>query len=810
MDRKKQKTMPAPQEADLSIVVTTAGSADATGRDILTVQQFIDTCTRLQPVRAAEQRDSDLCVTALVEYLIVDGEVIKLSLVDGRWAALYVRVSDDAQRSAKSGKTVADGFSEEEQLHRGVRYLISKRFSWKVYSDCGISGDYPVDDDGLVRRLLQGRAARYRKIYTRTLLDETSILRRTAAELLSMNAYLDRQCGKILQSNVSEEQIYEADDLTVRQRIRLRGRPRKHVFFRQAYTQLWQDIEQDKVHMIAVSDRSRLNRAADLETEFLQRISQHGVRLHGLIEDLSTLDVSDPLRKGTTYLLASVNEYRLEELAGHSFRGRIQAMAEGNTSGRLPWWLRRTKEGKSELIPGADEIVRQIVSLYLSGLGFAAVATRLDEENVRVDGKRLTSRQIKYMLDSDALVGVQWQLGLAWDIFPPVLDAETLEDLRGKRDRRTDALKNLHETEQWADHLFTGLLHCCCGARLIFNAARKTDKEKGRGGYYRCLTRNAQETEDSTHAWINEDTLDAFLSEILRHNPNLLTGEFACELSDPISQSTAQRSLLQEEWTQAKRVFDAEEKLARGRAEELVEGMGIKTGAPGFRDAVSGIVKGLMGEKQEALDTLRRDIDGLSGQISDDRRKRELTASVQRLQGWDALDNTTRNRLLRTIFARVTVFPMDKGGYLSFQLSSLDVALPPVKMRRLKAKQIVLPTAKEWIGDMLRYATDPDWVTRPEQQMTSRTMRPFNTYLKVARTEASAIGALAARLYADKEFPARVYYKPRVCEYIRLKGCSEEEIALLDEMWQRYAKAEVSRREARQLGEPSPLPDEQA
>ncbi len=796
--------MLAQEEPDVHIVARTAASVASSTRDILTVQQFIDLCTRLQPVRAAEDKDSGLCVTALIEYLIVDGEVIKLSLIDGRWAALYVRVSDDGQRSSKSGKAVADGFSEDEQLERGVRYFISKKQAFKVYSDCGISGDYPIDDDNLIRRLLQGRAARYRKIYTRTLLDETSLLRRSEAEIASMNAYVDGQCAKILQSNVSEEEIYTSDELGVRQKLRLKGRPRKHVFFRQGYSQLWQDIEQDKVHTIAASDRSRLNRAADLETEFLQRISQHNVRLHGLIEDMSTLDVSDPLRKGTTYLLASVNEYRLEELAGHSFRGKIQGLADGNTSGRLPWWLQRTRTGKAEIIPGADDIARKMVNLYLSGLGYAAIATRLDKDNVRVGGKRITSRQVAYMLDSDALIGIQWQLGLAWCIFPALLDEETLQDLRCKRNKRAHAIKNLHETAQWADHLFTGILNCCCGARLIYNAPRKSDKEKGRGGYYRCLTRNTQEGDDSTHAWINEDTLDAFLSEILRHNPNLLTGEFGSDLGDPLSQSTARRSLLQEQLAQAERGFVEQEKEAKIKAEQLAVGMGLHVGAPGFKEAVSGIVKGLMGEKQVELDTLRHEIDDLSGQISDDRRKRELAASVQRLQGWDNLDNITRNRLLRTIFERISIYPMSRGGYLDIKLAGIDVHLPPAKMRRMKAKQIALPTPKEWLTDMLRYAADPEWLTHTEMKMNSRTMRPFNAFLKTIRNENCPIGGLAARLCADAGFPQRVYYKPRVEAYMRQQGASEEEVALLNEMWERYVEAELSRREAKQVEESTP------
>ena len=136
---------------------------------------------------------------------------------------------------------------------------------------------------------------------------------------------------------------------------------------------------------------------------------------------------------------------------------------------------------------------------------------------------------------------------------------------------------------------------------------------------------------------------------------------------------------------------------------------------------------------------------------------------------------------------------MSKGGYLSLELSGLDVHLPPVKMRRLKAKQITLPTATEWIADMMCYAADPEWLTRMETRMTSKTMRPFNTFLKMVKGEDSDAGKLAARLYADPTFPERVYYKQRVQGYMRDKGGTDREIALLDALWERYLEAKLMR-----------------
>jgi len=41
-----------------------------------------------------------------------------------------------------------------------------------------------------------------------------------------------------------------------------------------------------------------------------------------------------------------------------------------------------------------------------------------------------------------------------------------------------------------------------------------------------------------------------------------------------------------------------------------------------------------------------------------------------------------------------------RGGYLEIWLAGVDVALPPVKMRRGAGKTVLLPTPAEWIADM--------------------------------------------------------------------------------------------------------------
>ena len=156
------------------------GGATETG-GAMTLEQLLALCVRLQPVEAARREDSDLCVTPLITRLIVDGELVDLTLKNGRWGAGYPRVSGEVQRAAGStaGKTArkgrqrkstqqvmqmqqrvvtgpeeasdflpkvkgtADGYSEEEQLVRQIRHFVRQGLAFKIYSDCGLTRRVP-------------------------------------------------------------------------------------------------------------------------------------------------------------------------------------------------------------------------------------------------------------------------------------------------------------------------------------------------------------------------------------------------------------------------------------------------------------------------------------------------------------------------------------------------------------------------------------------------------------------------------------------------------------------------------------------
>lgn len=843
---------------------------------VMTLEQLVQLCVRLQPAEAAARGDSALCVTPLITHLIVDGKVVELHLKNGRWGAGYTRVSGEVQRAAESAagkpkrkaghrrstqqvvdgdaasdragkaKGVADGYSEEEQITRQIRHFLRKGLAFKIYSDCGLTGEFPTNDPRLIRRLLEGKAARYRKIYERTLLDETSLLRRTPREIASMRDYLERRVATIKDGLVTDNEFADDGDGPEGAR-RGPGRPRNRVYFRQAFTQLWEDIPSDLVCEVAVSDRSRLCRSADLESEFLVLLSAHGTRLIGLIEDLSTLDVSDPLKKGFAYLIASVNEYRLEETAGHSFRGLLQLLESGHPHGRPPWWLVRDAEGRAVEMPEYVRYARRVADLYLAGLGVSAIETRLHQEGVVVGGQPLTTRMIRYVLESDATSGVHWQFGRAWEIFPRLLPEETVAELRERRQSRRDILiPQFGERvpgRTAPNHVFTGLLRCACGRTLRYSHPTQKRTEGGIG-YYFCPSPHKR-AKGQWHAWVNEDKLGAFLGELLGENPHLISAAIDTG-ADRTAALAARRVLLEARLQKARADYAVKLGEAQSQAARTALSAGIGEGYSGFAGVVAEICQALLEGEREELTRLEAEMAQVSAETHREQQASRVLGVVERLRGVTQLsgigvgksqrsakgqrgaegegtaksngsdqggmDVLTCNVLLKAVFSEITVHPLvpknrnvltDAApgeervphGCLVMRLVGVETPLPPVRMRRGPRKETRLPTVEEWITDMFALAPVEE---APSPVPNARERLAFHSVLKSFSVTKGfqadmPIGLLACRILSDRDFPRRLKGRDMIAAYVIGNVLYDDVREHLDAVWEHYIGAECER-----------------
>lgn len=729
---------------------------------VLTLEQLVQHCLRMRPSEAARRGDSTLCVTPLITHLIIEGQTYELALKEERWGALNVRVSSEIQRSAlshpnknqldqeqpeqpsakrsnnktsKSRKRAAkqDGYSEEEQIVRGIRHFVRAGQAFKVYSDAGVTGEYPNNDPALIKRLLGKKAARYERIFRLTLLDETSRSWWTPEQITQLEDYLASTVAGIRRGHVNQDYLISgkiaaggapgeavepkgeaveaepaigAEVAGTQPAQRRPGRPSNKVFFRQGFTQLWEDTGRSLIHTTAVSDRSRLCRDADLETAMLERMAQHGTRLVGLMEDLSSLDVSDPLRKGLTYLIASINEQRLSDIAQASFRGTMQRLRSGRPGGRPPWWLWRDDDGETHVREEMRPLVARIVEMSLSGIGARATMTRLHREGVRVDDKSLTLMQVQYMITHDVLAGKQTFCGLSWEVYPRMIDDETLEELRRGRKSRAQKTVRLNDERTWARHTFSGVLRCACGVRMPCSAPTKARRAAGETGYYRCESSNKEKNKEGVHGWISDQQLEAFFGELLRHQPDLLARTLSLGDGRALAAS-ARRQHLEERLVAARAEYAYKEAEAREKAAVSAASLGLAAGSAGYATVVSGLCESLLTGERGPMEALILEMSSVGAEAGHHRQAARALEAARDLSGWDSLNAETRNRLLRVLLDKVVVYSMGRmrpgrgrGGYLEIWLAGVDVPLPPVKMKRGAGKTILLPTPAEWIADI--------------------------------------------------------------------------------------------------------------
>jgi len=470
------------------------------------------------------------------------------------------------------------------------------------------------------------------------------------------------------------------------------------VYYRQAFSQLWLDVEADLTHTASACDSSRICRDPDLHIAFLQHLSQHRATILGIVESVIPLDVDDEMSKGMLYLIASYHASRLVETATTTFRGSVQRLESGRHVGRLPWWITKDRKGFPQLVSDRVRIVQKIVDLYLAGHGGGSIGTQLIADNDLVDGKILSDRKIDEVLGGNTVAGKSSFYGLEWDVLPAAItDDDLLTELRAKRASRKDAIPHI-SPNSWAEHLFTGLTRCSCGQRMYFQQTDPHNAAAHPDGWYRCLERHGKAK--GSHATIDARMLADFIGELVSANPDLLSGALADSLCPGSNEErTARRALLEATLQEAEARFNDAETIARAKAETTACRLGMMARSEAFEQVVGGLVKNdLLGASME-LGELRSDVTRLRVETSKRKRDDKFLDSLAELKDWGCLDEFTQNRLLRSVFAEITVFPRKGENRIEINLHGLSQALAPIYPIHTNRNAFRLPTVGEWLED---------------------------------------------------------------------------------------------------------------
>ncbi|MCW3054804.1 MAG: Resolvase, terminal domain, partial [Chthonomonadales bacterium] len=402
---------------------------------VLTIQEIIQRAKSLQPIDAvgAHSINPSLCATQTFTSVKIDGEVIPLFHTEGRVGAGYVRVSTDAQRSRLGDSA----FSEEDQITRIVNHFIHERQPFRLFSDCGISGQVPTDDPQLIEEMLAEKAIRYREIFEAVFFDPSRIHRFTALQRQSMRAYLENHLAEIAMGNPCEEL-----NLLSEQPIDYRGRLRKTISYRPGLTLLMRDLPH--IHTLVVTDLSRLSRNHFLFGRLSKALLTNNVRTVGLMLSLSFMNSRDIGDKIQAQILPLLAEHQLREILLNTMRGILMMLESGKAHGKLPSWLIRTEEGSPVFKPGAKEAMERMVELFLTNdendeaRGFKRLERALTEEGYKPTTGYATWNwdSIRQMLANPALVGMQHVFGLDFPVFPRLISDEKFQQIHERLEER--------------------------------------------------------------------------------------------------------------------------------------------------------------------------------------------------------------------------------------------------------------------------------------------------------------------------------------------------------------------------------------
>lgn len=295
---------------------------------------------------------------------------------------------------------------------------------------------------------------------------------------------------------------------------------------RPEWNELIVDAENGKFDIVLCKTQSRFSRDMEMVEKYI-----HGKFLEWDIRFVSIVDHADTSivgNKKARQINGLINEWYLEDLSDNIRRTLNHKKAKGEWVGSFaPYGYMRDPNNKSHLVidEEAAEIVRQIFSMFLNGLGYQLIAKELNNRGIpnptnykkgkginyanhgkicpRVTGSIWTTDTIYYILRKEEYVGSlcqnktenisyknkkrkindkkRWTKAI--NAHEAIIDKEIWERTQAKLSTRTRPEKKTGEK-----HIFSGKVFC----DVCKNVLTKKDAPESKGSfrYLKCRTYN--------------------------------------------------------------------------------------------------------------------------------------------------------------------------------------------------------------------------------------------------------------------------------------------------------------------------------
>lgn len=278
---------------------------------------------------------------------------------------------------------------------------------------------------------------------------------------------------------------------------------------RVALAQMLQDAKEGKIDEILVWKLNRLARSQlDIHT-ILDRLKNYGVTLRSLSENINTGDVTG---KMVLSVLAMVGEMERENITANVKLGMKQRARQGQWNGGIVLGYRSEsdpgdsrRQGGSRLVVVEEEaeVVRYMFDLAASGLGFKAIANRLNKHGYKTKkGNHFSINGVRDILRNPVYIGqIRYNVREDWSekrrkgMNPNPIIAEgdhepiVSQDLWDRAQAMLESRSGKAARSFTGNYPLSGLLRCPeCGAGMVAgrSSQRRKDGTEWVRRYYVC------------------------------------------------------------------------------------------------------------------------------------------------------------------------------------------------------------------------------------------------------------------------------------------------------------------------------------
>jgi len=304
--------------------------------------------------------------------------------------------------------------------------------------------------------------------------------------------------------------------------------------FRKEYNRLIQDIEEDKFDTIVIKDETRLNRNVFEWYKFIDILVRNEKKLFFYMEN-KYYKAEDKFLIGIKALMAEQYSKDLSDKINNAHKHR-QIKGKVCTNSTLIGY--DLLNGELIINKEQSEVVEKIFDLYISGIGFATIAKRLDEMNLKnTRGNKYTATTIQRIVENEKYKGTlvsnkrhydfetkkiynvpieKWII--KEDVIPQIIDKEKWEAankiLDSRRQTYVDANNNIktvgHKTNTY---VYTGKIICgeCNG--VYWHEIRKNCKND----IWSCNNYRGKKNSCKNKIKLRCDILDSLMKEIINN-----------------------------------------------------------------------------------------------------------------------------------------------------------------------------------------------------------------------------------------------------------------------------------------------------